>query len=48
MMELVKLVGNLFLYFDVSFRGDPKVIPETNALFFSRLKDPVWVDVKQS
>ena len=47
-MELVKLVGNLFLYFDISFRGDAKAAPETNALFFSRLKDPVWADVKQN
>ena len=44
-MELIKLVGTLFLYFDIDL-ADPKLSLNNlrkESKFFTRIVDPIWV-----
>ncbi|KAF2099235.1 cytochrome P450 [Rhizodiscina lignyota] len=48
MMELVKLVGTLLLYFDVELTIDPESRPEvpvSRSFFFARMKQPLSIRV---
>lgn len=48
LLELVKLVGTVLLYFDLEVGdGKPSEIPASKSFFFARMKEPVVVSVKE-
>lgn len=48
MLELIKLVGTLLLFFDVQVHKEkPLEIPVSKSYFFARMKEPLMVSVKE-
>ncbi|KAB5575347.1 cytochrome P450 [Coniochaeta sp. 2T2.1] len=49
MLELVKLIGTLLLYFDVEVQYDkkPEDIPKSKSYFFARMREPVMVTLRE-
>ena len=46
MMELTKLIGAVFLFFDLALAGKNQHMPHTNALFFTRFDEPLTAMIK--